>query len=137
MKIKITPEDPIIFFVKVKGPRGTREFRAVLNTGCSDCLMSLQDARDLGYNAFFEPFTRTGEGRSAISISDIFETDEIAVEEISIGDLVAKNVKVLTKEMPRFAGIEGVIGLSFLKHFNTTINFEEGYLTIEPFSNKP
>jgi predicted aspartyl protease len=132
MKIKINPEEPITFFVRMKGPKGTREFRAVLDTGCTDCCVPLQDARNLGYNAFFEPFTRTGEGQLAVSSTDIWESDEIVLEEVAVGDLVVKNVKSMTHELPRLAGIEGIIGNSFLCHFKTCVNFEEGYLTIEP-----
>jgi predicted aspartyl protease len=136
MKIKISSDEPIVFFVRVKGPKGTREFRAVLDTGCTDCSIALQDARALGYNAFFEPFTRTGEGQLAISTTDIWESDELVLEEVVVGDLVAKNVKAMTRELPRLAGIEGVIGNSFLRYFKTCLNFEDGYLTIEPISNK-
>lgn len=135
MKLKISEREPIIFFVKVKGPNGTREFRAALDTGCTDCIISLQDARALGYNAYFEPYTRVGEGTLGISITDIFETDEIVLQEVSLGNLVAKDVKAMTRELPRFSGIEGIIGISFLRQFKTCLNFAEGYLEIEPIVN--
>jgi predicted aspartyl protease len=118
--------------VRVKGPNGTREFRAVLDIGCTDCIVPLQDARALGYNAFFEPFTRTGEGTLAVSTTDLYETDEIVLQEVSIGNLVAKNVKALTRELPRFSGLEGVLGVSFLSHFKVCVNYTEGYMEIEP-----
>ena len=135
MKLKISADEPIVFFIRVKGPKGTREFRAVLDTGCTDCIISLQDARALGYNAFFEPFTKTGEGTPGISITDIFETDEIVLQEVSVGGMVAKDVKAMTHDLPRLAGIEGVVGISFLRHFNTCLNFADGYLEIEAITN--
>ena len=137
MRLKISEDKPIVFFVQIKGPRGTREFRAVLDTGCTDCIIPRQDARALGYNAYYEAFSKTGEGTLGISATDIYETDEIVLEEMAVGDLVAKDVKAMTHEMPRFAGIEGVVGVSFLRHFNTCINFVDGYLVIEPILNKP
>ena len=132
MRIKISAEEPIVFFVKVKGPRGEREFRAVLDTGSTECTVPVQDARALGYNAYFDPFTRTGEGVRGISKTDLFESDELVLDEIAVGDLVARNVKAITHELPRWAGVEGVIGNSFLQHFKTSLDFKEGYLTIEP-----
>jgi predicted aspartyl protease len=132
MRVKIDPDEPITLFVQLKGPRGTREFRAVVDTGCIECIVPLQDARNLGYNAVFEPFTRTGDGQLAISTTDIYETDEITLEQLTIGNLVATNVKALTKELPRLAGIEGVLGVSFLRNFNLYFNFAEGYLEITP-----
>jgi len=136
MRMMLSADKSIIFFVRVKGPKGIREFRAVLDTGSTDCLVSLQDARALGYNAYFEPMTREGKGTKGISKTDIFETDEIVLEEVSVGSLVARDVKAMTYELPKWSGIEGVLGLSFLRHFNTHINFEEGYLDIEPISGK-
>jgi hypothetical protein len=44
----------------------------------------------------------------------LFESDEIEVEEISLGGLVARHVKAITHEMPRLAGVEGILGVSFL-----------------------
>ena len=136
MRIKINPDDPIVFFIRVKGPKGIREFRAVLDTGSTDSLIPLQDARALGYDAYFDPFTRVGEGKRAVSKTDLFETDEIVLEEVFVGDLIAKDVKALAFDMPKSAGIEAVLGLSFLRHFNTQINFEEDYLEIQPISKK-
>ncbi len=137
MKIKISADEPIVFFVRVKGPKGVREFRAVLDTGSTDSLIPLQDARDLGYEAYFDPFTRTGEGTLGITKTDIFETDEIVLEEVAVADLVARDVKALAFNMPKSAGFEAVLGISFLRNFNTHINFEQGYLTIQPISHNP
>jgi predicted aspartyl protease len=120
MKIKVSAEEPIVFFIRVKGPKGIREFRAVLDTGSTYCLVPLQDARDLGYDAYFDPFTRVGTGVVGVAKTDIFETDEIVLEEVAVADLVAKNVRAMTHELPRSAGIEGVIGNSFLRFFKTT-----------------
>lgn len=134
MRLKISADKPITLFVRVKGPKGVREFRAVVDTGSTDCLIPLQDARALGYDAYFDPFTRVGVGFRGISKTDIFETDRITLEEVSIGGIVARDVRAMTHELPKWSGIEGVIGVSFLSHFKTCFNFEEGYLDIEPLS---
>jgi predicted aspartyl protease len=136
MRIPISADKPIVFFARFKGPKGIREFRVVLDTGSTDCLIPLQDARALGYNAYFEPVTREGKGTLGISKTDIFETDEVVLEEVSVGNLVARNVKAMAHELPRWSGIEGVLGISFLQHFNTHVNFKEGYLDIEPISEQ-
>jgi len=132
MKIKISADKPIVFFIRVKGPKGIREFQALLDTGSTDSLIPLQDARDLGYDAYYDDFSKTGEGTKAITTLGVYETDEITLEEVAVGDLVAKDVKALAFDLPKRAGIEAVLGISFLRNFNTCINFEQGYLTIEP-----
>ena len=135
MKIKISADEPIVFFVRVKGPKGIREFRAILDTGSTYSAIPLQDAQQLGYDAYFDDFSKTGEGTNGISKTAMFQTDEIVLEEVAVADLVARDVKALTMDLPRFSGIEAILGISFLRHFNTCINFEQGYLTIEPISH--
>ncbi len=131
MRIKISPTEPIIFFIRVKGPKGTREFRAVFDTGSADSLIPQQDARSLGYNAYFDPVSDIGTGTLVITKSDVMETDEIVLEEVSVADLTAKNVKAIAYNMPRLGGIEAVLGMSFISQFKSCIDFEQGYLTIE------
>ena len=132
MKIKISTDEPIVLFVRIKGQKGVREFRAILDTGSTDCAIPLQVARELGYNAYYDDFSKTGEATRGISKMGYFETDEIVLEEVTVADLVAKDVKALTMDLPRLAGIEAVLGVSFLRQFNTCIDFKQGYLTIEP-----
>jgi predicted aspartyl protease len=137
MRIKISPEEPIIFFVRVKGPKGVREFRAVFDTGSAESLIPVQDARSLGYNAYFDPISNIGTGTPVITKSDVFETDEIVLEEISVADITAKNVKAIAYNMPGPSGIEAVLGMSFIGQFKSCIDGEQGYLTIESTHNKP
>jgi len=132
MKIKISANEPIIFFIRVRGPKGVREFRAVLDTGSTDCVIPLQDARELGYDAYYDDYSKTGIGTKGISKNSIFETDELVLKEVSVADLVVKEVKALTWDLPRYSGIEAVLGMSFLSHFNIYMDFKQGCLTMEP-----
>jgi predicted aspartyl protease len=133
MKIRIMAEEPIIFFVRVKGPQGEREMRAVLDTGSVYSMIPVQDARQLGYDAYFDRMSMPDCGTPAVTKSDIIETDSIELEEVRVGNLVATNVKALTWDMPRLAGVEAILGLSFLKNFMTTLDYANNQLTIEPF----
>jgi len=131
MKLKITPDRPIMLFVRVKGRKGVREYRALLDTGSEYSIIPLQDARDLGYEAYCHP-DDPGMGTKAMTKTDMAELDEIVLEEVGVADLVAKNVKALACDLPRLGGVEATLGLSFLKNFKTTIDYNKGYLTIEP-----
>lgn len=132
MKLKIEPDRPIMLFVRVKGRKGVREYRAVLDTGSQYSVIPLQDARELGYEAYCDPEAEPSSGTRGVTKSDIIEADEIELEEVSVADLVAKNVKALAYHLPRMGGVEATLGLSFLKNFKTTIDYKAGYLTIEP-----
>lgn len=130
MKFKIEPDKPITLFVRFKGAKGVREMRAVLDTGSQYCIIPLQDARQLGYDAYFNA-DDPGEGTKGITKTDLVEVDEIELEEVSVGDLVAKRVKSLVWTLPRLGGLEATLGLSFLEQFKTTLDFKQGYLIIE------
>ncbi len=131
MKLKIEAGKPITLFVRIKGEKGVREIRAVLDTGSQYCVIPLQDARQLGYDAYFSP-DDPGSGTIAVTKAELIEVDEIELEEVSVGDLVARNVKSLVWGFPKLAGVEGLLGLSFLEHFRTSLDFKQGLLTIEP-----
>ena len=131
MKLKIIPGKPIILFVRIKGRKGIREYRAVLDTGSEYCVIPTQDARDLGYEAYFDPIADSGRGTTIISKTDMIELAEIELEEVSVADIVAKNVKAFAHYLPKYAGVEVTLGLSFLKNFKTSLDYANNYLTIE------
>ncbi len=103
MKFKIEPDKPITLFVRFKGTKGVREMRAVLDTGSQYCIIPLQDARQLGYDAYFNA-DDPGERTIGITKTDLVEVDEIELEEVSVGDLVAKRVKSLVWTLPSHCG---------------------------------
>jgi len=130
MKLKIEKGKPIIFFVRVKGRKGVREYNAVLDTGSEYSVIPKQDARDLGYDAYCHP-DDPGEGVKAVTKTDMCELDEIELEEVRVADIVVKNVKALAHYLPKVGRVEATLGLSFLRDLKTTIDYETGYLTIE------
>lgn len=133
MRLKITPDRPIMLFVRIKGKKGIRELRAVLDMGSDYSIIPVQDALQLGNIDFFNPDPEPSELTQAVTNACIIEGYEIVLEEVSIADAVAKNVKALAYDIPKLAGVEAILGLSFLKNFKTTIDYGKGYLTIEPF----
>ena len=133
MKMKLIPGKQILLFVRIKGKKGIRELQAVLDTGSEYSRIPLGIARQLGYEAYIDTEIEAGVGKQVVTQGLIFEANEIVIEEISVADLVAKNVKALAYDLPRIAGVEALLGISFLKNFRTTIDYKKGYLSIEPF----
>ena len=131
MKIRISKENPITFFVRVKGPRGIRELRAVLSTGSSLCTIPSTDAREIGYEAFYDPLMDSGDGIYTISQTGIMDLGGIMLEEVVVAGLSAANVPAVACQLPRLGGIDMILGLSFLNRFKTTLDYESGWLTIE------
>jgi len=54
----------------------------------------------------------------------------ITVDRIQIADLQAESVDVICHDIPEITGIEGLLGLSFLKHFRTLIDYPTGILEL-------
>jgi predicted aspartyl protease len=132
MRLKIKQDKPITLFVRIKGRKGIRELRAVLDLGSEYSIIPLQDAVKLGNIKFWNPDPEPTELTKAVTNACTIDGYEIVLEEISVADVTAKNVKAIAHDIPRLTGVEAVLGLSFLNNFKTTIDYGKGYLTIEP-----
>jgi len=56
---------------------------------------------------------------------------EISIPEVTFLDKTVKNVRGIVKDLPSESGVDGLLGLSFLKHFKLTIDFTKGLLTLD------
>lgn len=131
MKINVEKGKVIHFFVRVRGPKGFRELRAVLDTGSTQCAISPVDAREIGYDCFFDPLANKGEGTLAMTQAGILDVLQLTIEEIQVADISVKNVKTLAYELPKMSGIDMVLGLNFIDNFKTSIDYASGCLMIE------
>lgn len=64
------------------------------------------------------------------SASTVETTPKITVPEISVLGKRVKNVEAIIKDLPPQAPADGLLGLSFLKHFKMTIDFKKGILEL-------
>lgn len=121
-KIKL----PITLRLKAKGPKGTREIDAILDTGAVYTTISWDVAKDIGYDpAVSEKRTRI------ITANGIIEVPMIQVESFSVKELEARNVDTICHNIPEISTVDGLVGLSFLKHFTVCMNFKEGRMKME------
>jgi len=124
MKLKL--EIPIVIRrVKINGPNGFREIDMVLDTGAVYTVIAWDVAKDIGYDPAIS------ERRMPIvTANGIIEAPLITVQSIRIRDLGAEFVDLICHDMPEITGIEGLLGLSFLKHFRTLIDYTIGLLEL-------
>ena len=115
----------VIRRLRLCGPTGEREIDAILDTGAAHTVIAWDVAKDIGYAPAVSQSrvpVMTGNG--------VIEAPLITVERIELEDLQVKAATVICHDIPEIAGIEGLIGLSFLQHFRTVIDYPSGTLEI-------
>jgi clan AA aspartic protease (TIGR02281 family) len=97
----------------------------ILDTGAVYTVLAWDVAKDIGYDP------AVSEHRTPIiTANGVIEAPVITVESIKLADLRAGAVDVVCHDIPEITGIEGLLGLSFLKHFRTLIDYTAGILEI-------
>jgi clan AA aspartic protease (TIGR02281 family) len=124
MKVKL--EIPIVLRrVKINGPSGVREIDMVLDTGAVYTIIAWDVAKDIGYDP------AVSERRMPIvTANGVIEAPLITVASIQMADLRVEAVDVICHDIPEITGIEGLLGLSFLKNFRTLIDYTTEVLEI-------
>jgi predicted aspartyl protease len=65
-----------------------------------------------------------------ITANGVIEVPKLTVQRIVFRELAVEQVEVICHDIPELAEIEGLIGLSFLKHFRVVVDFKGGILEI-------
>jgi clan AA aspartic protease (TIGR02281 family) len=111
--------------VEIRGPVSVRETDMILDTGAVYTALAWDVAKDIGYDP------AVSEHRTPIiTANGVIEAPVITVESIKLADLWAGAVDVVCHDIPEITGIEGLLGLSFLKHLRTLIDYTAGILEI-------
>ncbi|MBI2183403.1 MAG: retropepsin-like domain-containing protein [Thaumarchaeota archaeon] len=131
--MKLSLSDPPTFFVKVKGPQGFKELRAVLATGATLCLIRRSDAQELGYPALYQPWMPVeAEGSPAVTNGFIIDAPLITLEEVSLGTISRKKLRAMAFELPEQGGVDFIVGTNFLEGMKVTFDDKQKTLLIEP-----
>jgi len=111
--------------VKIIGPNGSLNVDMVVDTGAALTTICWADLKAIGYDPAVVP-----ERREIITANGVIEVPKLVVDSIGVGDAAAKDVEVICHDIPELVGIRGLLGLSFLKHFRTVIDYKAGYLEL-------
>ena len=124
--MRIRLDIPIVLRrVRINGPAGGREIDMILDTGAVYTVIAWDVAKDIGYDP------AVSERRMPIvTANGVTEAPVITVESIELVEIRAEAVDVICHDIPEIAGIEGLLGLSFLKHFRTLVDYLAGILEI-------
>lgn len=101
--------------------------RFLLDTGATYCVISKEAAGDAALAG-----RRDGEKVRLFTAGGIMlEATVGEARRIDLGDAVARDVEVAVVEQDPAPGLQGVIGLSFLRHFKYSVDSEHGLLLLE------
>ena len=117
----------IVIFAKLSGNDGIRRrVKMVLDTGATYTMIPWYIAEELGYNP-----AASKEFVSMTTASGTIEAPLITLDCVSILDMSLKSQKVIVHNLPESSHVDGLLGLSYLKHFKLTIDFKAGMLALE------
>lgn len=122
---KFDPEDKIIIVeAKLHGSVVTTA-RMVLDTGASLMMIPWKFATALKLKIDLDNTIQT-------TTASTVETSPLTIiPQVSVLGLKAKKVEALVKDLPPESGVDGLLGLSFLKNFKLSLDFKKGRFILE------
>ncbi len=100
--------------------------RLALDTDATRTVISKEVAQSLGFDLY-----AMGEDVRIITGSGAVSVPLLSVERIEALGKAATNVRVVCHTLPSRAGIDGVLGLDFLRGERLVVDFREGLLALE------
>lgn len=107
---------------------GTLEARLIVDTGAEITVLSHQVALDLG-------IVPTASDRTVTlnTVGGSVRADLVRVASIAVGGAEVQNVVVVVHDLPdAAAGVDGLLGLTFLDRFLVTLDAQKGELHLRP-----
>lgn len=98
----------------------------VLDTGASLTLVSIEVLVRLGY----DPANPLLQRQRIITGSGIEYAPRISVHSATAIGQKVSNLEVLCHNLPPESGVDGLLGLNFLRHFKLTIRFRKGLIEL-------
>lgn len=111
--------------VRLWGPNGSEAFRFGLDTGATETVISVDNLAFLGYG-----FSNS-ERAHLFTASAIEFAPRVRVQRIRALGHERTDFPVLAYDLPAEIGVDGMLGLDFLRGLKLTVDFREGQLTLE------
>lgn len=111
--------------VEITGPNGSVKVDLILDTGAALTVLSWAVVEVIGYDPAI-----ASERQEIITANGVIAVPKLCVERVLAGKAEVRNVEIICHDVPELAAVRGFLGLSFLKHFRTVIDYREGYLEI-------
>ena len=111
--------------VEFAGHKSVVQVNMILDTGAGYTLIDSMTAETLGYN-LRAPHKRV----TIVTANGRIHAPLIHVRKISIGNIFIKDIPVICHDIPGIVEASGLLGLNFLRHFRTVIDYRKFTLEI-------
>lgn len=129
-QIRFNPDDRVItidLLVEFSDENSNLLIPAVLDTGASFTIISSDILVSLGY----DPANPLCKRHRIITGSGVEFAPTVKVKSLTAIGHKVSNIDVLCHDMPPSSGIEGLIGLNFLRYFDLIIKFPKGIIELK------
>lgn len=124
--ISFDPHENLIYLLgKIDGTKGSRMAYMALDTGATKTLVSADIIEALGYQASTENRVRLIMGGGPNYAA------QVEVQKIVVAEQIVENLTVTCYNLPQECGLDGLLGLNFLRHFDTEINYSNSTLVLK------
>jgi predicted aspartyl protease len=127
MIFPLDPAEPLIVVTaRVFGPSGQSILRLALDTGATSSMVVPKQLQRIGYD-LGKALVRT----TVFTANGVASGSKISLEEIESLGKTYTNFPVFCTPLPSGTGIDGVLGLDFLRGTRLTIDFRMGILILD------
>ena len=123
MRVRRAISIPPVVPIRVTGPLGSKDLDALLDTGATYCILSPEDAEDLGYAP-----TQASQVRVATA-GGLLVLPRLTLAAVEVLGLRRAHVLTLIRDLSD-SGLEAIIGWSFLDQLRLTIDARHKPLTL-------
>lgn len=124
-QLKFNPQTPSIILEAYLEGKIILHTKLVLDTGASFVVLPWWIATGLGLK--IDPKNLT----STTTASTVENVPITTIPKVTVLDKTVRNVLCIIKDLPPEAGVDGLLGLSFLHNFKLLLDFEKGILRLE------
>ncbi len=127
-QINFDPLAPILLFQCRIEYLSVLALSMALDTGASSIIIPEKAASKIGFD-----LDEIGKKTTFSDASTSHFVPVVTLKSFSLADARVEDIEVLCYTIPEEHGIDGVIGLNFLRHFKVALDFQSGTLTLEQF----
>jgi predicted aspartyl protease len=120
-------EGLIVVKAVIEGPSGSAVVRLALDTGATGTLINIGILAALGYDP-----SLTSERVQVTTGSSVEFVPQLVLDRIEALKRGRSEFPVLCHSLPPSAGIDGILGLDFFRESRLFIDFQEGYIDLQP-----